>query len=141
MRESNKESRKPSAGDRRVLRRVNKACLTGEQLMELAEKVHLLKEDKRDVDGVMITAISLFHEGDVALSAQYRLRALAKIITAGDLPGWAHTPRPDGSIMVETAIFDAAGQTPLRFDGPTEFTFSRTALLRNAFQLAKPRKG
>jgi hypothetical protein len=140
MGQDTKAATKPSAADKRVLHRVNKAHVTGEQLMRLAEEVHLISEDERDLDGIMIQAISLFHDADLALSAQFRLRAMARIVTAGHLPGWAHTPQPDGSIRIETAIFDAAGQTPLQSDGPTEFKFSRATLLRKAFQLAKPRR-
>jgi len=119
----------------RMLRSMNSAKIAGSELMQFAEEVHRLKPEDLDFEGRTITAIKLFGGSDRAMSACFRMEALAKIISEGRLPGWTK-PGESGSTMTHTALFEAAGQVPLRLVNE-RFEFSRSALLKKAFQLAK----
>jgi len=73
------------------------------------------------------------------MSAIFRMEALARIINQGRLEGWTKPPDKNGMSLTNTALFDAAGQLPLRII-KDRFEFSRATLLKKVFQIAKPQK-
>lgn len=120
-----------------MLSRINKAHIPGLQLMQFSKEVYKLEPDDRTFEGITVTAVSFFDgDPDYVMSAYFRMRALAEIVSSGRLPGWTKTPQSDGSIMTHPALFDAAGQAPLQSKGDN-FVFNRAIFLKRAFQLAK----
>ena len=127
--------------ERRLLQRINKEHIPGDQLRRFADEVHQLNQGEGTFEAMSFVALRLFDANpDRMISAHFRVVALAKIVSGGSLPGWTRTPQPDGSIMTHSTLFDAAGQVPLRLKGDV-FFFSRAILLKKSFQLAKPIKG
>lgn len=133
-REKPKKRRRPQNFTAKMLRDINSTKLTGSELMKYAKEVHKLKHP--DFDWRAITAIRIFENSDRAMSAMFRMEALARIISQARLEGWVKPSRKKGMFLTNTALFDAAGQVPLRIKDK-RFEFSRATLLRKVFQLAK----
>jgi|GEM_PF-1160437 hypothetical protein len=138
-REKSKKKSRPQNFTAKMLRDINSTKLTGSELMEFANEVHRLKPKDRDFEGRAITAIRFFENSDRAMSAMFRMEALARIISQGRLEGWTKPGDKKGMSLTRAVLFDAAGQVPLRIIG-NRFEFSRATLLRKAFQMAKLEK-
>lgn len=122
---------------RKILLRINKAHIPGVQLMQFSKEVHRLEPGDQTFEGITVTAVRFFDgDPDHVMSAYFRMRALAEIVSSGRLPGWTGIPQPDGSVMTHPALFDAAGQAPLQSKGDN-FVFNRAIFLKRSFQLAK----
>ncbi len=104
--------------------------------MEFANEVHRLKPKDRDFEGRAITAIRFFENSDRAMSAMFRMGALARIISQGRLEGWTKPGDKKGMSLTNPILFEAAGQAPLRII-KNKFEFSRVTLLKKVFQIAK----
>lgn len=92
------------------LYRLNQTQLSGSRLMHFAEAVHSVPKVERDFEGIAITAIKFFSgDPDAALSAFYRMQALADIVTQG-VPGWAAKKNADGAIKTHPALFGQPGE-------------------------------
>jgi hypothetical protein len=138
-RQKSKKKRKPRNFAAKMLRDINATKFTRSELMEFANEVYRLKPKDRDFEGRAITAIRFFENSDRAMSAMFRMEALARIISQGRLEGWTKPGDKKGMSLTRPVLFDAAGQVPLRIIG-NRFEFSRATLLRKAFQLAKLEK-
>ncbi len=68
-------------------------------------------------------------------SAFFRMEALARLVSAKPLPGWTKPGREGGLLTLEV-LFAAAAEEPVVLQ-KGEIAFSRSSLLRRAFQLAK----
>jgi hypothetical protein len=135
-REKPKKKRTPRNFTAKMLRDINSTKLTGAELMEFANEVHRLKPKDRDFEGRAITAIRFFENSDRAMSAMFRMEALARIISKGRLEGWTKSADEEGMSLTNPILFEAAGQAPLRIRG-NRFEFSRATLLKKVFQIAK----
>lgn len=138
-REKPKKRRRPQNFTAKMLRDINSTKLTGSELMEYTEEVHKLKPKDRDFEGRAITAIRFFENSDRAMSAVFRMEALARIISQGCLEGWTKPADEKGMSLTNPVLFEAAGEVPLRII-ENRFEFSRATLLKKVFQLAKPQK-
>lgn len=108
--------------------------------MEFANEVHCLKAEDRDFEGRVIIAIQFFGgDSKRVMSALSRMEALARIISKARLEGWVKPSEERGMFLTNTALFDAAGEVPLRIKD-NKFEFSRAALLRKVFHVAKLHK-
>jgi hypothetical protein len=67
------------------------------------------------------------------------MEALARIISQARLEGWTKPSQEKGMFLTNTALFEAAGQVPLRIV-ENRFEFRRATLLKKVFQIAKPQK-
>ena len=135
-----KRRRAPQSFTTKMLRDINSTKLSGSELMEFATRVHRLKPEDRAFEGRVITAIQLFEgDSDKAMSAMFRMEALSRIISQGRLEGWTKPADKKGMSLTRAVLFDSAGQVPLRII-KNRFEFSRAALLKKAFQLAKLEK-
>jgi hypothetical protein len=121
----------------KMLRRINSTKFKGHELMEFANEVHRLKPKDRDFEGRIVVAIQFF-DGDSkrVMSALFRMEALAQIISQGRLEGWTKPGDKKGMTLTNAALFDAAGQVPLRVIN-NRLEFSRATLLKKVFQIAK----
>lgn len=138
--EKSKRKRTSQGFTRKMLRDINATKFTGSELMEFANEVNRLKPKDRDFEGRAITAIRFFDgDSDRAMSALFRMEALARIISQARLEGWTKPSEKKGMFLTNTALFDAAGQVPLRII-ENRFEFSRATLLKKVFQIAKPQK-
>jgi hypothetical protein len=134
-----KQKRKRTSQDftAKMLRDINSTKLTGSELMEYAEEVHKLRDP--DFEGRAITAIRFFENSDPAMSAMFRMEALARIISQARLEGWVKPSLEKGMFLTNTALFDATGEVPLRIR-ENRFEFSRATLLKKVFQVANLQK-
>ena len=137
--ERSKKKRAPQSFTAKMLRDINATKFTGSELMECANEVHRLGPKYRDFEGRAITAIRFFENSDRAMSAMFRMEALARIISQGRLEGWTKPGDKKGMSLTRAVLFDSAGQVPLRII-KNRFEFSRATLLKKAFQLAKLEK-
>jgi hypothetical protein len=139
-REKSKKKRVPQSYSTKMLKRINATRFTGAELMEFANEVHRLKPIDCDFEGRTIAAIQFF-DGDSnrVMSALFRMEALARIISQARLEGWIKPSQEKGMFLTNTALFDAAGQVPLRII-ENRFEFSRATLLKKVFQVAKLQK-
>ncbi|MGA2464739.1 MAG: hypothetical protein ABSH06_10370 [Thermodesulfobacteriota bacterium] len=139
-REKSKRKRTSKDFTTKILRDINSTKLTGSELMEFANEVQRLKPKDRDFEGRTIAAIRFFEgDSDRVMSAIFRMEALARIISQGRLEGWTKPSEKKGMFLTNTALFDAAGQIPLRII-KNRFEFSRATLLKKVFQIAKFQK-
>ncbi len=123
-----------------MLRDINATKFTGAELMGFAKEVHRLDAEDRDFEGRAIIAIQFFGgDSKRVMSALFRMEALARIISQARLEGWVKPSQEKGMFLTNTALFDAAGQVPLRII-ENRFEFSRATLLKKVFQIAKPQK-
>ena len=138
-REKPKKERRPQNFTAKMLRDINSTKLSGAELMEYANEVHRLNPKDRDFEGRAITAIRFLENSDRAMSAMFRMEALARIISQARLEGWVKPSQEKGMFLTNTALFDAAGEAPLRII-KNQFEFSRATLLKKVFQIAKLQK-
>jgi hypothetical protein len=138
--EKSKKKRASQGFDTKMLRRINSTKFAGSELMEFADEVHRLKPEHQDFEGRAFTALRFFKgDSDRVMSGMFRMEALARVASQGRLEGWTKPGGEKGVILTNTALFEAAGQVPLRII-ENRFEFSRATLLKKAFQIAKIRK-
>jgi hypothetical protein len=139
-REKSKRKRTSKDFTTRMLRDINGTKFAGSELMEFANEVQRLNPEDRDFEGRTVVAIQFFNgDSKRVMSALFRMEALARIISQARLEGWVKPSQEKGMFLTNTALFDAAGQVPLRIIG-NRFEFSRATLLKKVFQVAKPQK-
>lgn len=140
LKERTKRKRTPQDFTAKMLRGINATRFTGAELMRFANKVHRLKSKDRDFDGRVIIALRLFKgDHDRVMSAVFRMEALARIISEGRLEGWSKPGDKEGMSLSNPALFDAAGEVPVRII-KNKFEFSRATILKKVFQIAKLQK-
>lgn len=137
--ERKKSKRKRTSQDftTRMLREINATKFAGAELMKFANEVHQLKPKDRDFEGRTIAAIQFFDGNSKrVMSALFRMEALVRIISKARLEGWVKPSQEKGMFYTNAALFDAAGQVPLRII-KNQFEFGRATLLKKVFQVAK----
>jgi hypothetical protein len=126
-----------SKGDNKVIKRVNDSPLTQEGIFKFLEAIEKLDHDDHGFEVYTITAVQIFKgNSDKAFSAVTRMQALSKLLSNEELPGWAKSKKPDGSVELSGNIYVAAGTVPL-IEGKNNFEFGKDELLRKAFQIGK----
>jgi hypothetical protein len=127
-------------GARRLLRRINQSAPDPETMKEFAAACGRLPKRLQGFEGYAILSGEYFRgELGQGQSAFFRMEALARTVSAQALPGWTKPARQRGVLLTHDVLFAAAAITPVLLkDG--QFCFSRAALLKSAFQLAKDRE-
>ena len=78
-----KKKRVPQNFTTKMLRDINATKLSGTELMGFANEVQRLKPEDRVFEGRVVVAIRLFNDSNKAMSAMFRMEALARIISQG----------------------------------------------------------
>src|SRR5215470_1156445 len=73
---------------------------------------------------------------EIAISAQFRILALACIVREGLLEEWVQRGNPDGIVLFHASLFMAAAVEPLIVIPPDRVGFDPASLRRNVLQLA-----
>ncbi|MEK6407709.1 MAG: hypothetical protein AABN34_12155 [Acidobacteriota bacterium] len=109
-----------------LLKRINSTPVSKEEIFEVLTEIHELDEEERDWEGRAITIIRLHsEEPGKAESLQFRIEALARLITNEGTSGWT-LPLPNGAVATQHSVFSAAGVEPLiKKDGQLEFDRER----------------
>ena len=98
-----------------------------DKLILAMRTVHELPTEKRDLEGRMLAIIHLF-VGNTPQKYQaiyYRRVGLSKRLTSGDLPYFASPEGPDGLVLLQGAVGQAAASKPLLFSAPEVYSDSK----------------
>lgn len=83
----------------------------------------------------LIRALHKEQRPELILAIDYRLRALAKLISDGEGKPWTYAVKDDGEHMVNEALFRAAARAPL-FEAKTvgQVAFDRDTFMKIALE-------
>jgi len=130
-----------SQGIRNFEASINAVHITLDDLLLASEEVHKLPPGDRDWEGRTHLMARLFSgEPDKALAIDARLTAMARLIRAGALPGWALPTAPDGSTQISEPVLLATATEPLIL-GEHDASFDRQSFVRRVLELATPDGG
>ena len=131
-----KKTKGQSEGTQRVIDRVNANPPTRKQMAAYAKACGKLPPEDRVFEVHVITWARLFpRSAEQGYSAVFRMKALARLLSEGPLPGWTELSR-DGALLTREDIFAAAAAEPV-IQQDSEVAFDRESLIRRTFQLAK----
>lgn len=105
-----------------MIARLNSERFSADDLLEIAEAVHDIPEERRDWEGRMFLLAKRFPKQHYrAMAADYRLTAMSALIAQKILPLGVLPQTPDGSHMVGECVFEAAALEPLLVRGNEPF--------------------
>ncbi|WP_454828840.1 hypothetical protein [Pseudoxanthomonas wuyuanensis] len=117
---------------------LNAVIVTVADLRSASEAVHALLPEDRDWEGRLMAMVRLFPGNpDKGLAVEYRLVAMARMLEAGVLPGWATPEASDGSMLIAEPVWTATATEPIIL-GKHEARFDQRSFLTRVLSMAAP---
>ena len=129
---------------RKRLANINAIAITKEELWQLARDAEAFQRDHPNNKGVLIVRVGWIaarmkkkkgerHRG---FAIWCRMHALMLLLQEDDVSGWALPIMPDGSRLVNDALFSAAAVQPL-IERDGQWAFERQSFLDKVLELAE----
>ena len=111
------------AGSRKVLERVNRISVTKKEILQFITELAKQEAGDRDFEGRTFLLARLHHgDPDKALSIEFRMEALARLLDGAEPEAWTLPPLPDGAVPTSEPVFAAAAvQQLIEVDGRPGF--------------------